>query len=53
MFEQLLREWEGEHVVVRHDAESGAWMFVCVHSSRLPHVSPLALPPSPVRRRRS
>ena len=34
-FESLLASWEGEHAVVRHDAESGAWMFVCVHSTVL------------------
>jgi len=34
-FESLLTGWEGEHAVVRHDAESGAWMFVCVHSTVL------------------
>jgi leucine dehydrogenase len=34
-FEDLLRSWDGEHAVVRHDAESGAWMFVCVHSTVL------------------
>lgn len=34
-FEQLLAGWDGEHAVVRHDAESGAWMFVCVHSTVL------------------
>jgi leucine dehydrogenase len=34
-FESLLAGWEGEHAVVRHDAESGAWMFVCVHSTAL------------------
>jgi glutamate dehydrogenase/leucine dehydrogenase len=34
-FESLLRGWEGEHAVVRHDAESGAWIFVCVHSTVL------------------
>jgi leucine dehydrogenase len=35
VFEELLRGWDGEHVVVRHDPPSGAWMFVCVHSTRL------------------
>lgn len=30
----LIERWDGEHVVCRHDAQSGAWMFVCVHSSR-------------------
>src|ERR1700746_728829 len=34
-FESLLAGWDGEHAVVRHDAESGAWMFVCVHSTAL------------------
>jgi leucine dehydrogenase len=34
-FEVLLAGWDGEHAVVRHDAESGAWMFVCVHSTVL------------------
>ena len=34
-FESLLAGWEGEHAVVRHDAESGAWLFVCVHSTAL------------------
>jgi len=34
-FEQLLTGWDGEHVVIRHDAESGAWMFVGVHSTVL------------------
>jgi len=32
-FEDLLTGWEGEHAVVRHDPESGAWIFVCVHST--------------------
>ncbi|PWU22987.1 MAG: hypothetical protein C5B48_09415 [Candidatus Rokuibacteriota bacterium] len=32
-FEGLLARWDGEHAVVRHDPESGAWMFVCVHST--------------------
>ncbi len=35
MLEDLLRRWDGEHVVVRHDEESDAWMFVCVHSTLL------------------
>ena len=34
-FEDLLRSWEGEHAAIRYDAESGAWMFVCVHSTVL------------------
>ena len=35
MFEELLERWDGEHVVIRHDAATGAWMLVCVHSTRL------------------
>jgi leucine dehydrogenase len=32
-FEGLVAGWDGEHAVVRYDAESRAWMFVCVHST--------------------
>ena len=32
-FEGLLAGWDGEQAVFRHDAESGTWMFVCVHST--------------------
>lgn len=35
MFEELLRQWDGEEVVVRHDRETGSWMFVCIHSTAL------------------
>lgn len=35
MFEDLLRAWDGEEVAVRHDAPTGTWMFVCVHSTVL------------------
>src|SRR5436305_5785399 len=34
-FEGLLAQWDGEHAVIRHDEESGAWMFVGVHSTAL------------------
>jgi glutamate dehydrogenase/leucine dehydrogenase len=34
-FESLLAQWDGEHAVIRHDDESGAWMFVGVHSTVL------------------
>jgi glutamate dehydrogenase/leucine dehydrogenase len=34
-FEELLSGWHGEHAVVRHDAESGAWIFVCLDSTVL------------------
>jgi glutamate dehydrogenase/leucine dehydrogenase len=33
VFEELLRAWDGEHAVIRFDADSGAWMFVCIHST--------------------
>lgn len=35
MFEELIAGWDGERVVIRYDAPSGAWMFVCMHSTRL------------------
>ena len=35
MFEDLLRQWDGEHAVVRHDAATGTWIFVCIHSTKL------------------
>ena len=35
MFEELLEAWDGEQAVIRFDRESGAWMFVCIHSTRL------------------
>ncbi len=35
MFDDLLRTWDGELVVVSHDPESGAWFFVCIHSTAL------------------
>jgi glutamate dehydrogenase/leucine dehydrogenase len=35
VFEDLLRRWDGEQAVIRYDEPSGAWMFVCVHSTVL------------------
>jgi leucine dehydrogenase len=35
VFEDLLRAWEGEEAVIRFDSESGAWIFVCIHSTAL------------------
>jgi leucine dehydrogenase len=35
VFEELLRVWDGEEAVIHYDRESGAWMFVCVHSTAL------------------
>ena len=34
-FEDQLRAWTGEQVVVRFDDASGAWMFICMHSMAL------------------
>lgn len=35
VFEDLLRRWDGEEAVIRFDEPSGAWMFVCIHSTAL------------------
>jgi leucine dehydrogenase len=35
VFEEVLQAWDGEEVVVRFDAASATWMFVCVHSTAL------------------
>jgi leucine dehydrogenase len=35
VFEELLRGWDGEEVAFRYDEPTGAWMFVCVHSTVL------------------
>jgi glutamate dehydrogenase/leucine dehydrogenase len=35
VFEDLLRAWDGEEAIIRFDEPSGAWMFVCVHSTAL------------------
>lgn len=34
-FEALLDAWDGESVVIRRDRESDAWIFICLHSTRL------------------
>ena len=34
-FEDLLETWDGEAMVVHRDRESGAWIFVGIHSTRL------------------
>jgi leucine dehydrogenase len=33
--ERVIESWDGEHVVVRYDAPTRSWMFVCIHSRRL------------------
>ena len=35
MFEDLLQAWDGEEAVIHFDAATGAWIFVCVHSTTL------------------
>jgi leucine dehydrogenase len=35
MFEEQLRGWDGEHVVVRFDRPSGCWMLIGIHSTVL------------------
>src|SRR5487761_60576 len=33
--EELLAAWDGESVSIHVDRETGTWMFICVHSTRL------------------
>lgn len=33
--EELIRDWDGEQVVVRHDRDSGAWIFIAIHDRTL------------------
>ncbi|MEX2458973.1 MAG: Glu/Leu/Phe/Val dehydrogenase dimerization domain-containing protein, partial [Actinomycetota bacterium] len=33
--EALLRGWDGEELVVRHDEPTGGWILIGVHSTRL------------------
>jgi leucine dehydrogenase len=33
--EDHLREWDGEQALVRFDAPTGAWIFICMHSTQL------------------
>ena len=34
-FEELLERWDGETVVIQRDRQGDAWIFVCLHSTRL------------------
>src|SRR5689334_22281788 len=34
-FQQLLEAWDGETAVIRRDRETGGWIFICIHSTRL------------------
>ncbi len=33
--ENLIRNWDGNNLLVRFDAESKAWIFIAIHSTRL------------------
>lgn len=33
--EELIRQWDGESVVIHYDAEAPAWMFIAVHDRTL------------------
>lgn len=33
--EDLLAAWDGESVSIHRDRQTGTWMFICIHSSRL------------------
>jgi leucine dehydrogenase len=33
--EELLAAWDGESVSLHRDRDTGTWMFICVHSTRL------------------
>lgn len=35
MIEAVLKEWDGEGVIIRYDHLSGAWIFIAIHSSLL------------------
>jgi glutamate dehydrogenase/leucine dehydrogenase len=35
MIESMIREWDGETVIVRFDPPTGAWILIAIHSSRL------------------
>jgi leucine dehydrogenase len=34
VLEDLIRGWDGEEVALHFDHPSGAWMFVCIHSTK-------------------
>ena len=33
--ESLLKQWDGETMIIRFDQSSGAWIFIALHSTRL------------------
>jgi leucine dehydrogenase len=34
MFDELIRNWNGEAVVIHYDAPGETWIFICLHSTR-------------------
>jgi leucine dehydrogenase len=34
VLEDLIRSWDGEEVALHYDHPSGAWLFVCLHSTK-------------------
>ncbi len=32
--ERLIKQWDGEEIILRHDRPSGAWIIIAIHSSR-------------------
>ena len=35
MVEALLKEWDGEELVIRYDRPTGAWIIIAIHSTKL------------------
>ena len=33
--ENLIKEWDGESLVVRYDKPTGAWIYIAIHSTKL------------------
>lgn len=33
--EELLKQWDGEEVIIRYDKPSGAWIIIAIHNTRL------------------
>ena len=33
--ESLIKQWDGEKVIIQYDQPSGAWIFMAIHSTRL------------------
>ncbi len=34
-FQELLNRWDGETAVIHRDRQTGGWIFICIHSTRL------------------